>query len=365
MNADETPTPPDPFTSLLAACDEVLAADSCLPLPAAGPLAPELRPRLERAVACLQRLQHLRPGHTIDFPLPDAPTGQERAAGPSAEAALPALGRFHLRRELGRGTFGIVYLAYDPQLRRDVALKVPRPEALATPELRARFQREARAAAALDHPNLVPVYEAGEEGAICYIASAYCPGVTLAEWLKERRERVVPYRLAAQLLAALAEAVQHAHSRGVVHRDLKPGNILLEPLGAGASNGPAGSGDGLEFLPRVTDFGLAKLMEGPTGAGAPDAPTQTGAILGTAPYMAPEQASSSKAVGPAADVYALGAILYELLTGRPPFQAETTLETLLQVQTEEPVPPSRLRPKLPRDLETICLKCLAKGPARR
>jgi WD40 repeat protein len=272
---------------------------------------------------------------------------------PGAAPTLPStLGRFRVRQELGRGAFGIVFLAHDPHLRRDVALKVPRPEALLTPEARERFLREARAAAALDHPNVVPLYEAAEAGDCCYIASAYCPGPTLAGWLKGR-DAPVPVRDAAALVAALAGAVEHAHSRGVLHRDLKPANVLLEPGAPGA--------DGPGFVPRVTDFGLAKLLAGREEA----ARTQSGAIVGTPAYMAPEQAGQSKAVGPTADVYALGAILYEVLTGRPPFVGETVLEVLQQVRWREPVPPSQLRPGLPRDLETICLKCLAKEPARR
>src|SRR5262249_22557463 len=154
-----------------------------------------------------------------------------------------------IRRELGRGACGVVFLAYDPQLDREVALKVPRPEALTTPELRQRFEREARAAAGLDHPNLMPVFEVGVEGAVCYIASAYCPGGTWAAWLKQRGEPA-PYRLAARLVATLAGAVQHAHDRGIIHRDLKPGNVLLEEV---AERPPAGTPeDGLGFVPRVT-----------------------------------------------------------------------------------------------------------------
>src|SRR5262249_25341052 len=218
-------------------------------------------------------------------------------------------------------------------------------DALSGPALLERFQREARAAAGLDHPHIVPVYEAGAVGPVCYIASAYCPGPTLAQWLK-RRDQPVPVREAAELVATLAEAVQHAHGRGVGHRDLKPGNVLLAA----------------DDTPRVTDFGLAKVF----GAEGEASQTQSGAVVGTPSYMAPEQAGGQrKAVGPAADVYALGAVLYELLTGRPPFVAETTLDTLLLVRTEEPVPPGRLRPKLPRDLETVCLKCLQKEPGQR
>jgi hypothetical protein len=301
--------------------------------------------------------------------------GQETSAAPPAPAPrlLQRLGRFEIRAEVGRGRFGVVFRAYDPRLGREVALKVPRTDTLFTPELRARFQTEARAAAGLDHPNLVPVYEAGEEDGVCYIASAYCPGITLAAWLKQRSEPV-PFREAAQLIVTLAEAVDHAHRHGVLHRDLKPANILLtrksqtpNPKPQQAEKVP-GCDLGFEiwhFEPKVTDFGLAKLLDG--AAGADTGPeTQSGAILGTPHYMAPEQAEGqSKGVGPAADVYALGCILYELLTGRTPFQGGSTLDMLLLVRTREPVPPGRLRPRLPRDLETICLLCLRKEPSQR
>jgi serine/threonine protein kinase len=290
------------------------------------------------------------------------------------------LGRFRIVRELGRGTFGVVFLAADPHLQRQVALKVPRAECLLASELRERFVREARAAAGLDHPNVVAVYEAGEVEGVYYIASAYCPGITLAEWLADNEERT-PFRMAAQLLLTLSEAVQHAHSRGVIHRDLKPSNVLLQmhpeassptPSEPGAlATGGGVSGFQLPFIPKVTDFGLAKLAlarrdQGEPGASATGDQTRSGAVVGTPHYMAPEQASGkNREVGPAADTYALGAILYELLTGRPPFQGETVLDTLEQVRSREPVPPRRLRRHLPPDLETICLKCLAKEPRRR
>jgi serine/threonine protein kinase len=181
-------------------------------------------------------------------------------------------------------------------------------------------------------------------GPVCFLVSAYCPGVSLADWLREQTDPV-PLRRAAELVAELAEGMAHAHERGVVHRDLKPGNVLLAPEGT----------------PKVTDFGLAKVT-----AEAGRGQTHSGAVVGTARYMAPEQArGGSKEVGPGADVWALGAILYELLVGRPPFVGEGDLETLVQVCSEEPTPPRRLRPKVPRDLETICLKCLAKAPRER
>jgi tetratricopeptide (TPR) repeat protein len=350
------------FRLWLAACDDALAAGAepatLPPLDVPG----ELRPRLERELAWCQLVRQAWPQIAAgDAPstLPETPPAEETAALP-----LTRLGRFELRRELGRGSFGVVFLAHDPRLRRDLALKVPRVEAFISPELRARFQHEARAAASLDHPNVVPIYEAGEENSICYIAQAYCPGVTLSAWLKQR-SAPVPFRLAARLAATLAEAVQHAHERGVLHRDLKPGNIMLEnPADAPTVTGPIG--DGLPFIPRVMDFGLAKLMDGDGAAPEQRAQTQTGAVLGTPQYMAPEQADGrSKVVGPAADVYALGAILYELLAARPPFQGDTAMDTLVQVRNSEPLSPARLRPGLPRDLDTICLKCLEKQPAAR
>jgi WD40 repeat protein/serine/threonine protein kinase len=341
MSGNDPQPREEQITDLLAACDEALAAGASLAGSADVPA--ELQGRLERGLACMKLLREvLSPSVTPQHPslTPDMP--------PSAP--LPSsLGRFQIRRELGHGAFGIVFLAHDPHLRRDVALKVPRAEALVSPEARERFLREARAAAGLEHPNVVPVYEAGEVGAVCYIASAYCPGTTLAHWLKQRDEPV-PAREAAALVASLAYGVEHAHGRHVVHRDLKPSNVLLTD----------------EDTPRITDFGLAKLLEGEPGASAAGGQTESGAIVGTPCYMAPEQAGGhSREVGPAADVYALGAILYEVLTGRPPFQGETTLDVLLQVRTEEPVPPGALRAKLPRDLETICLKCLEKSPAKR
>jgi WD40 repeat protein len=340
------------------------AAPQLRPSASAAVAAPaELQGRPERSLACLKLLRQVLP----EQPATPCPPDSATVTGTAAAALPTSLGRFQLRRELGHGAFGIVFLAHDPHLRRDVALKVPRAEALVDPEARERFLREARAAAGLDHPNVVPVYEAGEADAVCYIASAYCPGTTLAEWLRQRDEPV-PARQAAALVATLAEAVEHAHGRHVVHRDLKPGNVLLEARRTSVLACPEEEDKRgrLSYDPKITDFGLAKLLEGEPGASATGAQTESGAIVGTPCYMAPEQAGGhSREVGPAADIYALGAILYEVLAGRPPFQGETTLDTLLQVRTQEPVPPRSLRPQLPRDLETICLKCLQKAPTRR
>jgi WD40 repeat protein len=260
----------------------------------------------------------------------------EETAGPPV--SIPG---YEVLGELGRGGMGVIYKARQTGLNRTVALKMVLAPALAGPAGLARFRREAEAAARLHHPHIVQIYEVGEHGGRPYLALEYVEGETLA-----RRLAGAPPAAgqAAELAEALARAMHHAHQRGVIHRDLKPANVLLSEDGT----------------PKVTDFGLAKLLEGEA------AQTQTGAILGTPSYMAPEQAAGrGQHVGPATDVYALGAILYELLTGRPPFRAETPLATVQQVAAEEPVPPSRLWPHVPRDLETVCLTCLHKDPARR
>jgi WD40 repeat protein len=341
----------DEAVRLLAAYHEALLAGR----PAEGgdkdtPLPAESSASIEGLQACLRRLEDER--RRI--------SDSERSAAHVEEAGGRRVGRFQLMRELGHGSFGIVFLALDPVLHREVAVKVPRPEALFTPDLRQRFLREAQSAAGLEHPHIVPVYEAGEADGICYIASAYCPGPTLAAWLKEQPNLVSP-RIAASLVTILAEAMQHAHDRGVLHRDLKPGNILLmSGVGDGDETAPTTHRSPLTtHHPKITDFGLAKLLE------QDEQNTRSGAILGTPSYMAPEQAAARKDIGPAADIHALGAILYEMLTGRPPFQGPSLLETLEQVRLQEPVPPRRLQPTVPRDLELICVKCLDKDPGRR
>jgi WD40 repeat protein len=242
---------------------------------------------------------------------------------------------------LGRGGMGVVYQVRQVALNRVVALKMILTGAHAAPEVRQRFRREAEAVARLQHPNIVQIHEVGEADGHPFFSLEFCPGGSLADRLNGTP---LPAREAARLVETLARAVHAAHDAGIVHRDLKPANVLL------------GDGD----TPKVTDFGLAKQLDRAADQ------TASGAIVGTPSYMAPEQAGGrNRELGPWTDVYALGAVLYELLTGRPPFRAESPAETLLLVLTEEPVPPSRLRPNLPRDLESVCLQCLRREPARR
>jgi eukaryotic-like serine/threonine-protein kinase len=295
---------------------------------------------------------------------------------PSSSTAV--FGRFQIIRELGQGGFGVVFLAIDPELDRPVALKLPRGDVLLDPESRKRFVREARAVANLDHPNIVPLFEAGEVGPVCYLASAYCEGPTLAAWLRQHGGAVPP-RLAAKILNSLADAMQHAHERGVLHRDLKPSNILLHrSRSVGPEVGPAApglrssdgrdqeiraqreaAGDDPAVVARIIDFGLARLMHRPS-----EEATASFAVMGSAPYMAPEQVEGKK-VGLATDVYGLGTILYSMLCRRPPHHGANDPDTLRRVVADELVPPRRRCPEIPRDLEAICLKCLEKDPARR
>jgi serine/threonine protein kinase len=202
-----------------------------------------------------------------------------RGARPGAADTLPeSIGRFEVLRLLGHGGFGVVYLARDPLLDREVALKVPRLHALASEGMVERFRREARATAALDHPNIVPIHETGEAGPLCYIAFAFCDGPNLAQWLKIQASPVPP-RMAAEMVRQLAEAMQYSHGRGVLHRDLKPSNVLLFPARPGTEQPGT-----LPFAPRIVDFGLARLAEEDLAA------TGTSAVIGTPLYMAPEQA---------------------------------------------------------------------------
>jgi WD40 repeat protein len=272
------------------------------------------------------------------------------AGGPRTAAGYEILG------ELGRGGMGVVYQARHLRLGRLVALKMVLAGARAGPHELARFRTEAEAVARLQHPSIVQIYEVGEAEGCPFLALEFVDGVSLARRL---HGTPLPARQAAHLAQTLARAVHYAHQHGVVHRDLKPANILLLAECDGGCRKPEEHCP-CGLFPKITDFGLAKLLDAATAA------SRSGLILGTPSYMAPEQAAGhNQATGPAADIYALGAILYETLTGRPPFQGATALETLLQVRSEEPVTPVHLQPRCPRDLETICLKCLHKEPGKR
>jgi WD40 repeat protein len=262
---------------------------------------------------------------------------------------------YQIEAELGRGGMGVVYRACDRKLKRPVALKMILAGAHADPTEQARFRAEAEAVARLQHPNIVQIHEIGEQDGHPYLALEFVEGGTLARRLSGTP---LPVSQATQLVEILARAVHAAHLRGVVHRDLKPGNILLAPA-LGAEPDREGL-DLAQWIPKITDFGLAKRLD------AEAAHSEHGAILGTPSYMAPEQAAGRTAeMGQGTDVYALGAILYEALTGRAPFKAATAVETMNQVLNQDPVAPRHFQPRVPRDLETICLKCLAKDPARR
>lgn len=299
-------------------------------------------------------------GQALPLTIDDAP-----AATPAAPPSHSPSG-FQITGELGRGGMGVVYRATQLGLNRSVALKMILAGGHAGATELARFRAEAEAVARLQHPGIVQIYEVGEHDGRPFIALEFVDGGSLADKLKGTPLRA---RAAAELAERLARAVHHAHVHGVVHRDLKPANVLLDSRSpADDSRSMDARGITLSLAhhpleignPKITDFGLAKQVESTSGM------TQTGAILGTPSYMAPEQASGrASEVGPASDTWALGAILYECLTGRPPFAGASILDTLEQVRRQHPVPPSRLQPKLPADLETICLKCLQKEPAKR
>jgi eukaryotic-like serine/threonine-protein kinase len=256
-------------------------------------------------------------------------------------AAVRYFGDYEIEAELGRGGMGVVYRARQVSLNRPVALKMLRAGMLAGDADLRRFQNEAEAVALLDHSGIVPVYEVGEHNGQKYFSMKLVPGSNLAERLAHYK---ADPRAAATLVTEAAEAVHHAHMQGILHRDLKPANILVDPEGH----------------PQVTDFGLAKRIQDDIEL------TQSGAVLGTPGYMSPEQASGRRGtITTATDIYGLGAVLYSLLTGSAPFTGDSVMETITKVKEQPPVPPRKHNPRLPRDLEVICLKCLEKSPARR
>jgi eukaryotic-like serine/threonine-protein kinase len=295
-------------------------------------------PQLAGALECLEALEKLAP------PL-NAPTLPHLGAaiGPASndEKPLGDLGKFELLRELGRGGMGVVYKARQKDLGRVVALKMILASQLASEEVVERFHDEARAAAAVQHPNITALYDAGQVLGQPYIAIQYIDGPSLAQRLLQGPMQP---EAAARTIAAVARAVEHLHSKGIVHRDLKPSNVLLDNQGQ----------------PYVTDFGLVKMLSGDSQK------TTTGVILGTPSYMAPEQAAGRSArVGPLTDIYSIGAVLYECLTGQPPFREATPLDTVMRVLEGEPVKPRDINPTIPPALEAICLRCLEKAPEHR
>jgi serine/threonine-protein kinase len=313
---------------------------------------PDLAAELRELWAVAQFAQCLSPTRNPrSGVVPSENSGARLIENPQTRRANSSFGDFELLEELGRGGMGVVYKARQKSLDRLVA----------TDDDRARFRIEAHSAAQLKHPNIVTVYEVGTTDGQAYICMEFVGGPTLAQ--RVASDGPLPPREAARLVAIIARAVQHAHSEGILHRDLKPSNVLLVAGTSGRHEPAVSSFDReatadarrpLAIEPKISDFGLAKKIDSTHSL------TRTGAVLGTPSYMAPEQAGGRKDLTPAADVYSLGAILYELLTGRPPHQASHPVDTLLLVLEQEPVPPRSLNPTVDRELEMICLKCLQK-----
>src|SRR5262245_48735835 len=274
---------------------------------------------------------------------PEAEPDADLAARELKATGFGRLSRYELVEEIARGGMGVVYRARDTALNRMVALKMILTGQFASERDVKRFRAEAEAAARLDHPNIVPIYEVGEQESRPFFSMKFMEGGTLTAQLASHRSPM-DSREAARLLVKIARAVHHAHQRAILHRDLKPGNILLDAHGE----------------PHVSDFGLAKYLDSSDGL------TLSGATIGSPSYMSPEQAAGkTERLTTASDTYSLGALLYQLLTGRPPFEAATPMATMKRVMEEEPRKPSALNPAVDRDLETICLKCLEKDPQRR
>lgn len=281
---------------------------------------------------------------TVEVPPPDEQSTVASPHGGGARTAAPVrrnFGAYEILSEIGRGGMGVVYKARQKDLDRTVALKMILSGPVTHEEDLQRFRTEAEASARLQHPNIVTVHEIGVVEGQHYFSMDYIDGPSLAQRL---REGPIAGRAAARYAMIVARAMHHAHKHNILHRDLKPSNVLLDPADQ----------------PHITDFGLAKKL------GVDSGQTHTGAVLGTPSYMAPEQAAGkNKELGPACDVYGIGAMLYELITGQPIFRAQTPVDTLQKVLEDEPVPPCFLNPRIDKDLETICLKCVQKDPRER
>jgi serine/threonine protein kinase/tetratricopeptide (TPR) repeat protein len=302
----------------------------------------------------------------------DGPSGEHFAAPPCKVKEWPSIPGYEILGELGRGGMGVVYKARQVQLNRVVALKMILSGSAADERERARFHTEARAVARLSHPSIVQIFDVGEHQGSAYFSLEYVSGGSLADRL---RGQPMPVAEAARLVEKLAGAVQLAHEHGVIHRDIKPANVLLQEEASrrdaegaekGAQSFPALSAPSASlreasssFVPKLTDFGLAKTMDNDVHT------TRSGMVVGTPAYMAPEQALGHGVVTPATDIYALGVMLYQLVTARLPFVGDTPMDVMVKVTQQEPPPPSRYAPRLARDLETIILKCLEKDPRRR
>jgi WD40 repeat protein len=321
----------------------------------------EIDRHVETCPLCAEELERLTASDGAGLPLPPVPLGEcgAPAPGPAANGELPAVPGYRLLRVLGRGGRGVVYLADDTRLRRQVALKMIRAGGDAGLRDLARFRVEMEAHARLLHPNVIPIHEVGDCQGRPFFTMEYVDGGTLKDRL---RDGLPPPRDAARLAETLARAVHHAHQRGVLHRDLKPANVLLPRPNAEL---PPARAAWSTCTAKVADFGLAKFLD----AGADQVGlTRSHEVLGTAGYMAPEQAAGKASeIGTLTDVYGLGAVLYEVLTGHAPYEGASDQEILLKVQSDQepPAPPRRWRPEVPADLELICLKCLDKDPARR
>jgi serine/threonine protein kinase len=280
--------------------------------------------------------------------LPPRASDDDRSTLPGRTAPgsvpVPLIPGYDILAELGRGGMGVVYKARHLKLNRIVALKMILAGGHSNHDDRVRFLAEAEAVAALQHPNIVQIFEIGQHDGLPYFTLEYVGGGSLASKI---RNSPVPGLEAAAIVEQLARGMAYAHNKGLIHRDLKPANVLLTESG----------------LPKITDFGLAKYFAG--GGEGSGGITRSGAIMGTPSYMSPEQAQSRREVGPAADLYSLGAILYECLTGKPPFEGNSTVDVVLQVIGADPTPPHRLKSDIPKDLELICLRCLEKSPEQR